>query len=446
VSRSRLPSGFDFTDPSVLAYGQPHLEFAELRRSAPVSWRNQERGSAGFDDEGYWAVTRHADVMAVSRDTETFSSWQNTAIVRFHRDIPREHIDMQRAVMLNMDPPYHTKIRNIVARGFTPRAINALRDALAERADRIVRDARTSGNGEFVTDLACELPLQAIAELMGVPQEDRGKIFDWSNGMVGYDDPELTEEPLNVAMELLAYAMTMAEERRAQPRDDIATRLISAEIDGSHLSVDEFGFFMIMLSVAGNETTRNAITHGMLAFFDNPDQWELFKAERPRTFVDEVIRWATPVNVFQRTATKDIDFRGAPIKQGDRVCLFYGSANFDDAVFEKPYEFNIMRNPNPHLGFGGSGAHYCLGANLARLEIELIFNAIADQIPNIRRVGDPVRLRSGWVHAVKALPVSYGDAPDEPVARDAAESEALAADLVSNVMDGFHRAHARKRS
>jgi cholest-4-en-3-one 26-monooxygenase len=442
VSRSRLPKGFDLTDPSVLAHGQPHEEFAELRRSAPVTWLGQVRGSSGFDDEGYWAVTRHADVMAVSRDSETFSSWQNTAIPRFRHNIPRDDIDMQRAVMLNMDPPYHTKIRNIVARGFTPRAINALRAALSERADRIVGEARTAGNGEFVTDIACELPLQAIAELMGVPQEDRGKIFDWSNQMVGYDDPEAVSEPLMVAMELLAYAMAMAEERKSEPRDDIATKLVSAEIDGSHLSADEFGFFMIMLSVAGNETTRNAITHGMLAFFNHPDQWELFKAERPRTFVDEVIRWATPVNVFQRTATRDLDFRGAPMKQGDRVCIFYGSANFDEEIFEKPYEFNILRNPNPHLGFGGSGAHYCLGANLARLEIELIFNAIADQIPNISKVGEPVRLQSGWVHGIKALPVTYGDAPQQPVGRDPAQSEELAAGLVANVMEQFHKAHA----
>ncbi len=441
MSRSRLPKGFDLTDPSVLAAGRPDEDFAELRRTAPVSWISQPRGSSGFDDEGYWAVTKHADVMAVSRDTDTFSSWENTAIVRFRHDIGRENIEMQRAVLLNIDPPYHTKIRTIVARGFTPRAVNTLRNALAERAERIVHEAKASGNGEFVTDIACELPLQAIAELMGVPQEDRGKIFDWSNRMVGYDDPDVTDEPLMVAMELLAYAMTMAQDRAERPRDDIATKLISAEIDGNHLTIDEFGFFMILLAVAGNETTRNAITHGMLAFFDHPEQWELFKAERPRTFVDEVIRWATPVNVFQRTATRDVEFGGQQIRKGDRVCIFYGSANFDEDVFTNPYEFDIMRNPNPHLGFGGSGAHYCLGANLARLEIELMFNAIADQIPNIRKLAEPVRLHSGWVHGIKSLPVSYGDLPEEPVAPDPAQDEHLATDLIASVMEQFHRAH-----
>jgi cholest-4-en-3-one 26-monooxygenase len=403
-----------------------------------VCWISQPRGSSGFDDEGYWAVTRHADVVAVSRDTETFSSWENTAIVRFQPSIDRSNIDMQRAVMLNMDPPYHTKIRNVVSRGFTPRAISALRGALHERAQRIVHEAKTAGTGEFVTDIACELPLQAIAELMGVPQEDRGKIFDWSNRMIGYDDPAMADDPVMVAMELLAYAMQMAEERQEHPRDDIATKLITAEIDGNHLTIDEFGFFMILLSVAGNETTRNAITHGMLAFFDHPDQWELFKAERPKTFVDEVIRWATPVNVFQRTASTDVEFRGQPIKKGDRVCIFYGSANFDEDVFADPHEFNILRTPNPHLGFGGSGAHYCLGANLARLEIELIFNEIADQMPDIRKADEPERLYSGWVHGIKALPVAYGE-PGNPM--PGRSDEGIATDLVTDVMAAFHRTH-----
>jgi hypothetical protein len=232
--------------------------------------------------------------------------------------------------------------------------------------------------------------------------------------------------------------MQMAEERQEHPRDDIATKLITAEIDGNHLTIDEFGFFMILLSVAGNETTRNAITHGMLAFFDHPDQWELFKAERPKTFVDEVIRWATPVNVFQRTASKDVEFRGQPIRKGDRVCIFYGSANFDEDVFANPHGFDILRTPNPHLGFGGSGAHYCLGANLARLEIELIFNEIADQMPDIRKVDVPERLYSGWVHGIKALPVAYGE-PGSPVA--GRSDERIATDLVTDVMAAFHRTH-----
>jgi cholest-4-en-3-one 26-monooxygenase len=227
VSRPSLPQGFDPTAASALAHGRPHEELAELRRAAPVTWVSQPRGSSGFDDEGYWAVTKHADVMAISRDTETWSSWENTAIVRYRTSITRPEIEMQRAVMLNMDPPYHTQIRGIVARGFTPRAIGALRGALAERAEKIVREARLKGNGEFVVDVASELPLQAISELLGVSQEDRGKIFDWSNKMV-YDNPDEPDVPLIAAMEVLAYATQMAEERQVSPRDDIASKLVAA--------------------------------------------------------------------------------------------------------------------------------------------------------------------------------------------------------------------------
>jgi len=407
VAEPHLADGLDLTDPDVLMDRVPHEEFAELRRTSPVWWNTQRYGSAGFEDDGYWAVTRHADVMAVSRDSETYSTWQNTAIVRFREGMPRENIEMQRLVLLNIDPPQHTKVRAIVSRGFTPRAINALRDALSKRAERIARDALEKGSGNFVTDVACELPLQAIAELIGVPQEDRLRIFDWSNQMIGYDDPEYGVDPMAAAYELLAYAMQMAEHRQEKPQDDIVTKLVNAEIDGDHLSSDEFGFFVLLLAVAGNETTRNAISHGMLAFLQHPEQWELFKAERPRSAVEEIIRWATPVNVFQRTALHDTTLSGQQIKAGQRVAIFYGSANYDEEVFADPHKFDITRTPNPHLGFGGSGAHFCLGANLARLEIELIFNALADHTPDIRQAGEVQRLRSGWLNGIKTLDVHY---------------------------------------
>jgi cholest-4-en-3-one 26-monooxygenase len=398
----------DPTDPDIYVGGIPHAEFAEMRRTEPVCWIPQARGSAGFDDEGYWAVTRHADVMAVSRNSDVFSSRENTAIVRFQSDMTREGIEMQQAILLNMDPPQHTKQRAIVSRGFTPRAVNSLGSALEARAARIVGSLAGAETGDFVTDIACELPLQAIAELLGVPQEDRRNVFEWSNSMIGYDDPEFSgADPMESAMGLLGYAMQMADERQTCPRDDIVTTLVKAEIDGSHLSVDEFGFFVLMLAVAGNETTRNAISHGMLGLLTHPGQWEAFKAGRPRTAVDEFVRWGSPINAFQRTTLADTELSGVPIAAGQRVAMFYGSANYDEEVFADPHTFDIDRSPNPHLGFGGSGAHFCLGANLARLEIDLIFNAIADHMPGITLAGPPERLRSGWINGIKHLPVRY---------------------------------------
>jgi cholest-4-en-3-one 26-monooxygenase len=407
VAEPNIPPGFDFTDPDLYARRLPMEEFAELRRTAPVWWNPKPPGVGGFDDEGYWVVTRHADVVAVSRDTGKYSTWANTAIIRHQDGASREQIEVQRFVMLNIDPPQHTKIRGVVSRGFTPRAISSLRAALAERAEWIVQEALRRGSGDFVTYVACELPLQAIAELIGVPQEDRRKVFEWSNDMVGYDDPDYTADPAAAAAELVGYSMAMADDRRRCPRDDIVTKLVNAEVDGGQLSPDEFGFFVILLAVAGNETTRNAISHGMLAFLENPGQWELFRAERPATAADEIVRWATPVTVFQRTATADTTLGGQQIRAGERVGLFYRSANFDEEVFDHPELFDILRSPNPHLGFGGSGAHFCLGASLARLEIDLIFNAIADHMPGIRLAGEPRRLRSGWLNGIKNLPVSY---------------------------------------
>lgn len=404
-----LPEGFDFTDPDVNARGVPLPEFALLRRSAPVAWIPQPHGLAGFDDDGYWAVTRHADVKEASTRPEDFSSGRNTSVIRFHPGMRRERIDAQRLMMLNMDPPEHTRVRRIVQRGFTPRAVRALESALRERAGRIVAAAREHGSGDFVTDIACELPLQAIAELIGVPQHDRTKIFDWSNRMIAYDDPELavTEETgSRSAMELIAYAMDLAAARTARPARDIVSRLVAAEDEGS-LGSDEFGFFVLMLAVAGNETTRNAISHGMHAFLTHPEQWELYKRERPATTAEEIVRWATPVISFQRTATRDTELGGTAIREGRRVGLFYASANHDPEVFDAPGAFDITRDPNPHLGFGGGGPHFCLGRSLAALEIDLIFTAVADTLPRIRLAGAPRRLRSAWLNGIKELRVSY---------------------------------------
>ncbi|MFF0445087.1 cytochrome P450 [Streptomyces sp. NPDC004609] len=414
MSCPHLPEGFDFTDPDLLRTRVPHPEFALMRKTAPVSWCAQRRGVSGFDDEGYWAVTRHADVKYVSTHPELFSSWTNTAVIRFNESIKRDQIDVQRLIMLNMDPPEHTRVRQIVQRGFTPRSVNSLQAALRDRAHRIVAAAversRTGGSFDFVSNIAVELPLQAIAELIGVPQEDRARIFEWSNTMASYDDPEfaITEEAgVEATMEFMAYSMNLAAARKECPAEDIVTKLVAAEGSGN-LSSDEFGFFVILLAVAGNETTRNAITHGMHAFLTHPEQWELYKRERPETAAEEIVRWASPIVSFQRTATEDLVLGGQEIKKGDRVGLFYSSANNDPEVFDSPEVFDITRDPNPHLGFGGGGPHFCLGKSLAVMEINLMFNAIADALPDLRLAGDPRRLRSAWLNGIKELQVTAG--------------------------------------
>lgn len=406
-----LPEGFDFTDPFLIEGAIPHEEFARLRRTAPIHWIEQAPGSYdGMAEEagsGYWAVTRHEDVAAISRNSKDWSTEENGAIIRFSEGMTRDQIELQRTILINQDPPHHAAHRAIISRGFTPRSIQALEEVMTLRAAQIVAAAVAKGEGDFVEDVAAELPLQAIAELIGIPQEDRSKIFDWSNQMLASDDPEIVGEPEVAAAEILGYAMMMAADRKANPRDDILTKLIQADKDGRGLTDDEFGFFVILLAVAGNETTRNAITHGMNAFFEHPDQWRRWVEERPAEMVDEVVRWATPVTVFQRTALNDVEVGGVLVKKGQRVALFYASANHDETVFDEPFTFDITRSPNPQVGFGGNGAHYCVGANLARQEIRLIFNALADQCPDITKLAEPRRLRHAWVNGIKELRVKY---------------------------------------
>ena len=408
TSPTALGPGFDFTDPDVLERGLPVAEFAQLRRTAPVWWNEQPPGATIFGDGGYWVVSRHEDVKAVSCNGELWSTNAKGAVMRLPAGVTADQLELTKALLINHDAPDHTRLRKLVSRLFTPRAVARLEEQLASAARVIVREAAEKGSGNFVDDIAMALALLAIADLIGVPEDDRRQLFDWTNSIMNTDDPDFDDDPTVANAQLMAYAYQMAEERRRTPADDIVTRLIQADVDGDVLDDTEFAFFVILLAVAGNETTRNAMTHGMNAFFDNPDQWDLFKRERPKTMADEIVRWASPVHCFQRTAKVDTQLGGVAVRAGDRVGLFSSSANYDEDVFDRPFEFDITRNPNPHLGFGGNGAHYCIGANLARMEIRLIFDEIADVLPDIAKVSEPVRLRSGWINGVKELDVSYG--------------------------------------
>lgn len=406
-----LPEGFDFTDPDVNLAAIPHDEFRAARQHAPILWVEQApeftSGFAAEGQAGYYAVTRHEDVSAISKDSKNWSTAENGAIIRFPAEMLREQIELQRVILINQDPPEHTATRAIISRGFTPRSIAELEETMVKRGNQIVQDAVGRGTGNFVEEIAAELPLQAIADLIGVPQEDRHKLFEWSNQMLAGEDPDYAGNSDVAAAEILGYAMMLAADRQANPRDDLITKLINAHKGERGLTDDEFGYFVILLAVAGNETTRNAISHGMNAFLDNPEQWEIWKRDRPATMVDEVVRWGTPVSVFQRTALNDVEVNGVQFKKGERAALFYASANFDEEVFEDPFTFNILRDPNPQLGFGGHGAHYCLGANLARQEIRVIFNAIADNAPDISKLAEPARLRHSWINGLKDLQVKY---------------------------------------
>ncbi len=406
--KPRCPVAVDLIDPDTFADGLPLEQFATMREQAPVFWHEHEGSHGG----GFWVVTRHADVQEVSRLPEVFSSYERGALLHTGSAGDEDTaLEMTRMLMLNMDPPEHSQYRNIVQRAFTPRTIRNLEARLQEFANDICDRALAKGEGDFVKDVAAELPLLAICELIGVPAEDRTKIFDLSNRLIGFDDPEFRTSPddaQQASMEMYLYADGIAASRRECPADDIATKLLQGQVDGDALSQDQFDVFFLLLMVAGNETTRNAISHGMQAFFDNPDQWELFKKERPlETAVEEIIRWATPVMQFQRTALSDYQLGGQTIKKGERVAIYYSAGNRDGDALPEPDRFDILRQDNEHIAFGGGGPHFCLGANLARAEVRIMFDTIADRMPDIFRTADPRMLRSMFINGIKEIPVRY---------------------------------------
>ena len=407
--RRRCPvDHVDLIDPDTFASGVPFDFFAKARQDAPVYWQDQPDGYGG----GFWVVSRYADVQEVSRTPEVFSSYERGALLSTGTSQDEEEaIAATRMLMLNMDPPEHSQYRNIVQRAFTPRTIRNLEPRLVEFAHQIVDKALEKGEGDFVKDVAAELPLLAICELVGVPAEDRGLIYDLSNRLIGFDDPEFRTSPddaMIASTEMYMYADGIAAARKECPADDVASRLLAASVDGEALSQEQFDVFFLLLMVAGNETTRNAIAHGMQAFFEHPDQWDRFKKERPlESAAEEIIRWATPVMQFQRTALSDYTLGGQQIKAGDRVAIYYSSGNRDTTALNTPDDFDITRTDNEHIAFGGGGPHFCLGANLARAEVRIMFDVIADRMPDIVPTGDPRYLRSMFINGIKELPVRY---------------------------------------
>jgi cholest-4-en-3-one 26-monooxygenase len=375
-------------------------ELTRLTRPMPVCWHEPDA------DGGFWVVTRHADVLAVSLAPQTYSSHSNTQLIRT-RTLDPEVLEAQKQQLLNQDPPAHTKLRAIVQRAFTVRSIEGMRERLAGYAHDIVRRALERGEGNFVTDVAAELPLLAITELLGIPAEDRQKVYEWAETMIRFEDPDMGDAGMQAVTEAYLYANGLASSRKAVPTGDVVSRLVHADIDGEGLTEIEFDMFFVLLMVAGTETTRNAVSHGILAFLDYPDQWDRYRAERPPTAADEILRWASPALSYQRTATRDTELGGQSIRAGERVGVFLLPANRDPAVFADPDRFDIGRDPNPHVSFGGRGPHFCLGASLARLEIAVTFDAIADLMPRPELLGKPRLLDSTVINSITELPMRY---------------------------------------
>ncbi|MCU1428296.1 MAG: Cytochrome [Actinomycetia bacterium] len=388
---------------------EPHEMFALLRRDAPV-FRHREP-----DGDSFWAITKHADVLAISRDSDTFSSELGGTFIDTQTD---EMLAKSRLSILNMDPPKHHQLRRLVSKGFTPRMITRLQDTIDKRAQRIIDDVIDRGECEFVEDIAAKLPLEMICEMIGLPEADWPRMFELSNKLIGFDDPEYQASPEEgelAAIEIFTYCDRIANDRRSDPRDDIMSALVHAEVDGERLDDLELNLFFVTLVVAGNETTRNLINHSMLALMQHPEEVAKLRAEPEHwtTAVEEMLRWGTSIHNFRRTATRDTELRGQRIAAGDKVVMYYMSANRDEDVFVDPMRFDVTRQPNDHVTFGGGGVHYCLGANLARSEIKAVMQQIVQRFDDVRPAGAPRRLHSDFVNGIKAMPISFDARPAE---------------------------------
>jgi cytochrome P450 len=362
---------------------------------------------------GYWAVLRHADVDVVSHQPEIYSSAAGATNIF---DLPVEFLEYFGS-MINMDAPRHLRLRRIVARAFSPRTVAKIEQDIAAVAHTVVDDLVAAGPGDFVAKVASRVPLEVICRMMGIPEERYDDVFRCSNMILGAQDPEYLAEGADIAGALLGAGAELsellsglAEQRRESPTDDLISALALGEVDGERLNGQEIGSFFILLAVAGNETTRNAISHGLLALTEHPDERARWQADfdgLAPTAVDEIVRWATPVTWMRRTATRDTELCGKSVSAGDKLLLFYASANRDETVFADPQRFDLSRSPNPHLAFGGTGPHFCLGAHLAKREITEVLRELFTRVPGIHTVGEPQRLRSSFINGIKHIDCEF---------------------------------------
>ena len=419
MSPTTLATAIDLTDMDLFAAREPYDLYDELRAHSPI-WRHPETAT---HEEPFWLVTSH-DLITKAHRMGPVLSHQTGPGRNGTGGVTLPDVEMGPGIMMIMtDPPDHTRYRKLVSKGFTPRMVRKLEEWLRSRSHLIIDSLDGRTEGDFVVDLASELPLMAIAEIVGVPQEDRYKLFEWTNSAIGRFDPEFQDytdphSPLNGTMDafnMTIYAQQLVEEKRRCPGDDLMTELAHTEVtmaDGTVTELNdlEISLFFTLLVIAGNETTRNAINHALLAFQEFPDQWELLRRhpELMPSAADEILRYGSPVRYIRRTATEDVELGGAPIAAGEKVALWYTAGNRDPEVFADPHRFDITRTPNPHIAFGAGGAHYCLGAHLAKLELEVFFEVLITRLPEIEVIGPPERLRALLVHGIKHLPVRYG--------------------------------------
>src|SRR5262245_31674111 len=398
-----LLPGEDLIDQDHYAsQGPPHATLRRLRAEAPVSWHEMS------GDTGFWAITKYKDLFAISLDQKTFSSARAGVILRTWKE---GEYEPQKGMLINLDPPEHTHYRRLVSLGFSSRMIRRREEHVRSITTDIIDQVAHAGECDFVSSISVELPLRVIVELVGVPMADRHRVLQWSNQMLAYDDPEYQldpDTPKIAAAELFMYANELAAERKAHPRDDLASELLHAEVGGHGLTPEEFNAFFMLLLVAGNETTRNLVSGGLLALIEHPEERARLQSDPALlpTAVEEMLRWVTPVNLFQRTATRDVQLRGQQIREGDKLVLFYASANRDEEVFPDAQRFDVGRDPNDHLAFG-IGPHFCLGANLARLEIRIMFEELLRRLPDIELAGPVERLRSNFINGIKRMPIRF---------------------------------------